>query len=107
MRGPRQHKFHVSEPLAEVGQQQHAAENGLQANRQHESIIVTSNGQLAIVVSTMILCFALVGLVSAATSREKAGLTLHGKDQNIVATAVPAMTRHFGTVDQIGWYLSI
>ncbi|KAI0451115.1 MFS general substrate transporter [Xylaria acuta] len=33
--------------------------------------------------------------------------TLVGLDSNIVATAVPAMTRNFGTIADIGWYAAV
>ncbi|KAH7119427.1 major facilitator superfamily domain-containing protein [Dactylonectria estremocensis] len=32
---------------------------------------------------------------------------LVGLDSNIIATAVPSMTRHFGTINDIAWYTSV
>ncbi|KAK1507827.1 uncharacterized protein CCOS01_16133 [Colletotrichum costaricense] len=52
--------------------------------------VYPSGLRFAAIMVAVCLCFTLVGL-----------------DSNIIATAIPAMTRYFGTVNDIAWYNSI
>lgn len=78
-------------------------------DRQDQCKAYPSGLKFAAIMVAICFSFTLVGLVSQARTALLVRL-LTGKviqDSNVIATAVPAMTRYFGTVSDIAWYTSI
>lgn len=70
-----------------------------------------SGFKFASTMAAVCLSFILVGLVSPPTFRlpphSRFSIDGANQDSTILATAVPRMTRHFGTIADVGWYTSV